>query len=91
MKVGPITVSMNTGLIQQQLAQAQSALEHLPKRRRRKFGRKLYRLCVDGSLGRISCKERVPTVFATQLTFDARILGIDELICAALRAGKRNV
>lgn len=89
--VGPINLTLDYELMSQQLAQAASAFERLPKRRFYKFFRKLSRLLVDDSLCCVPSNKRVTALGANKFAFEVRILGLDELICAALRAGKRNV
>jgi len=90
MAVGPLTISLRTNLICQQLGQLKLLLEQLPKRRARRFGRKAYRLLASGTASHFRNSQGRVARHAGDLAFEIRILGMDELIAAAMRAGKRN-
>ena len=90
MAVGQLTLRLHTGFLQAQLRVLAPLLEQLPKRRARRFHRKFLRLLVAG----VDCQRRcLGTVAATRagdLAFQVRVVGVDELIAAALRAQKRG-
>jgi hypothetical protein len=88
-----IQLQMNTKLLTMQLGQLSGLIQQLSKRRARRFARKAFCLVQNGRLSGIDCREVRPTSAASQLRFQICVVGLDQLIAAALRAsqGKRCV
>lgn len=91
MKSCTLTLSIDTSLVQRQVRQLGALLEHLPKRRARKFARKAYRLFFAGSLCQVRNGKHRLAPAAGDVAVQIRIVGLDELIAAAMRANKREI
>ena len=92
MKSCTLTLSIDTSLVQRQVRQLGALLEHLPKRRARKFARcTTYRLFFAGSLCQVRNGKHRLAPAAGDVAVQIRIVGLDELIAAAMRANKREI
>lgn len=90
MAICTLSISMDSSLLRIQLQQLSDLLEHLPKRRVRRFSRKVYRLFFGADICQIQNKRDGVAAAANGLAFHVRVVGLDELIAAAMRASKRN-
>lgn len=93
MPTGPLTmqVKLDVKLMMLQVQQLADLLEHLPKRRSRQFARKAFCLLHGVELRKVRGGKSCAADIAGDLTFQARVVGLDELIAAAMRAGQREV
>lgn len=90
MAICTLKLSVDSKLMQIQICQLSTLLEHLPKRRARHFGRKAYRLLLGGDICQVRSQKHHLATCAGDLAVQIRIGGMDELIAAAMRAGKRD-
>lgn len=81
-------VEVESGLLQLQLARLLFALEAVSKRRAQRFLRKALRLLHDLRLDQVSDDSPQPTTATCHMRVQIYVVGLDELIAAALRAGK---
>lgn len=81
-----LTLDVDTALVQRQIGQLTKLLEHLPKRRAKRFSRKAMCLLHCARLGQVVHRKGGVATRTSCLAFQLRILGMDELIAAAMRA-----
>ncbi len=91
MSVGQLILRMDSALLQHQLRVLAPLLQTLPKRRAHRFVRKALRLVALGVQCHGSRRGAVSAARAGDFAVQVRVVGMDELIAAALRAQKRGV
>jgi hypothetical protein len=82
-----LNLSVDSGLLNIQAKQLFGLLEHLPKRRARRFSRKAYRLFLGADISQIRIKRGGAAAAAGDIALQIRVAGLDGLIAAAMRAG----
>lgn len=81
-----ITIQLDTSLLVRQMGQLKLFLEQMPERRARRFARKAYCLLVASELRQRGRCQFGLASHASDIAFQVRIRGMDELIAAAMRA-----
>jgi hypothetical protein len=91
MPIGSLTVRFDSAFFARQVRDLAGLLDGLPEDRARHIQRKALRLVRDGLRveQRASHKHRA-TPGAGDIRLQIRVVGLDELIAAALRAGQRK-
>lgn len=85
-----LTLSVDSKLMQLQFEQLTVLLREVPKRRARRFARKAYRLLVAGDICKARRQKHTLAPVAGDFAVQIRIVGMDELIAAAMRARKSD-
>lgn len=81
-----LQVVLGTNLLRRQVADLARLTALLPKRRAHRFYRKALRLLDGLRIEEVSGRAALSACGATDLRVQVRVLGMDELISAALRA-----